>query len=475
MVRKNIFALLCASLMTVSAFAQQSDDNVVAESAKPKEIIKTGLNYGPLPAVAFDADKGFQMGALLNIYNFGDGSTYPNPYSQWYFEASFFTKGSQLFVISYDNKTLIPGVRWSSNFTLTNDKAMDFYGFNGYRAYYDYAKVADGKDKTNTQNFIYSPKYRMNRVAVLFKTDFTGNIWNNKLFWEAGYHLSYFKHGYKGKALNLDKINKGKEEYKQFPESEETIFDLYRKWGIISDEEADGGLNSSLRLGVMYDTRDKEGAPSRGIWAEAHTTLAPKWLGTSIPYYRYSATFRHYLPIIDNDILTFAYRLNYEGTLGKDAPYYVLPYITVMGQNYDRDGMGGYRTIRGLMRNRVQGLDVASYNMELRWRFVNFALFNQNIAFGLSAFSDGTMVTREFDMTFRGKEEDRAKYDEYMAQGLDSDRPHITVGAGLRFIMNQNFIVAFEYGLPISKFSSNSAIRGQDGNGAFYINTGYLF
>lgn len=475
MVRKNIFALLCASLMTVSAFAQQSDDNVVAESAKPKEIIKTGLNYGPLPAVAFDADKGFQMGALLNIYNFGDGTTYPNPYSQWYFEASFFTKGSQLFVISYDNKTLIPGVRWSSNFTLTNDKAMDFYGFNGYRAYYDYAKVADGKDKTNTQDFIYSPKYRMNRVAVLFKTDFTGNIWNNKLFWEAGYHLSYFKHGYKGKALNLDKINKGKEEYKQFPESEETIFDLYRKWGIISDEEADGGINSSLRLGVMYDTRDKEGAPSRGIWAEAHTTLAPKWLGTSIPYYRYSATFRHYLPIIDNDILTFAYRLNYEGTLGKDAPYYVLPYITVMGQNYDRDGMGGYRTIRGLMRNRVQGLDVASYNMELRWRFVNFALFNQNIAFGLSAFSDGTMVTREFDMTFRGKEEDRAKYDEYMAQGLDSDRPHITVGAGLRFIMNQNFIVAFEYGLPISKFSSNSAIRGQDGNGAFYINTGYLF
>ena len=146
-----------------------------------------------------------------------------------------------------------------------------------------------------------------------------------------------------------------------------------------------------------------------------------------------------------------------------------------MGQNYDRDGMGGYRTIRGLMRNRVQGLDVASYNVELRWRFVNFALFNQNIAFGLSAFSDGTMVTREFDMTFKGDEQYRAEYDAYMAQGLDSDRPHITVGGGLRFIMNQNFIVAFEYGLPISKFSSNPVIKGQDGNGAFYINTGYLF
>ena len=472
---RNLFALACASLFAVGAYAQQDESSVVAEAPAKKEIIKTGLNYGPLPAVAFDADKGFQMGALLNIYNFGDGATYPNPYSQWYFEASFFTKGSQLFVISYDNKTLIPGVRWSSNFTLTNDKAMDFYGFNGYRAHYDHERVALGKDKANENDFIYTPKYRMNRVAVLFKTDFTGNLWNNKLFWEAGYHLSYFKHGYDNKALNLDKINKGKEEYKQFPAEEEPIFDLYRKWGIISEEEAWGGLNSTLRLGVLYDTRDKEGAPSRGIWAEAHTTLAPKWLGTTIPYYRYSATFRQYLPIIDNDVLTFAYRLNYEGTLGKDAPYYVLPYITVMGQNYDRDGMGGYRTIRGLMRNRVQGLDVASYNVELRWRFVNFALFNQNIAFGLSAFSDGTMVTREFDMTFKGDEQYRAEYDAYMAQGLDSDRPHITVGGGLRFIMNQNFIVAFEYGLPISKFSSNPVIKGQDGNGAFYINTGYLF
>ena len=110
------------------------------------EIIKTGYNYGPLPAVAFDADKGFQLGALLNIYDFGDGSTYPNTRQQWYFEASFFTKGSQLFVVSYDNKFLIPGVRWSSTFTLTNEKAMDFYGFNGYMSYFDHEKVAAMKE-----------------------------------------------------------------------------------------------------------------------------------------------------------------------------------------------------------------------------------------------------------------------------------------------------------------------------------------
>ena len=465
--KKYTLSLLFLLIFSAALFAQK--ETPATEETKKKEIVKKGFNLGPLPVVAFDADKGFQAGALLNIFDFGDGSEYPNTRQKLYLEASFFTKGSQLFVINYDNKFLIPGVRWSSTATLANDKAMDFYGFNGYMSYYDHEKITVGN---------YTPKYRVNRLTFLFKTDFTGNIWNNKLFWEAGYHLNYIKHGYKNEqALNLEKINKNKAEEKMYPADEPTIFDLYRQWGIISEDEAWGGLNSALRFGLLFDTRDKEGAPSRGIWAEAHISLAPKFLGTTHPHYRYSATFRHYIPIVKNDVLTFAYRLNYEGTFGNNAPYYTLPFITVMGPNYDRDGMGGYRTVRGLMRNRVQGLDMATYNVELRWRFVKFALWKQNIAFGLSAFSDGTMVTRNYDMTFRGKEEYREAYNKYMALSgnKSSDRPHITVGAGLRFIMNQNFIVAFEYGLPVSKFSKDQQIKKQDGNGAFYINTGFLF
>ena len=461
---KHIFTIIVALLATLNVVAQTTDQPAEVAPAK-KEIIKTGYNFGPLPAVAFDADKGFQMGALLNIYDFGDGSTYPNTRQQWYLEASFFTKGSQLYVVSYDNRFWIPGVRFSTALTITNDKAMDFYGFNGYQSYFDYEKVDAGKK--NDDMYLYTPKYRINRVAMLFKTDLTGNIWNNKLFWEAGYHFSYFKQGYQNKqALNLDKINKNKDPEKMFPETEEPIFDLYRKWGIISEEEAWGGLSSTLRLGLLFDTRDKEGAPSRGIWAEAHVMMAPKWLGTTNPYYKYSATFRHYIPILNRDRLTFAYRLNYEGTFGNNAPYYVLPYMTTVGPTYDRDGMGGFRTVRGIMRNRVQGLDMATYNAEVRWRFVSFTLWKQNIAFGLNVFSDGTMVTKNVDMSFKGQKGSpaEAEYNEYMALtgNRTADRPHITVGAGLRFIMNQNFIVAFEYGLPVSKFSKDPIIKKQD-------------
>jgi hypothetical protein len=223
---KSLLFVVVALLMTTTLYAQ--------EETKSKEIVKTGLNFGPLPAVAFDADKGFQLGALLNIYNYGDGSTYPNPMSHWYMEASWFTKGSYQLIFWYDNKTLIPGVRWSSAVTLTSDKAMDFYGFNGYMSHYDHEMVALGKDKKNTENFIYTPKYRLNRLALLAKTDFIGNIWDNKLFWEAGYHFGYFKQG----AIDREKINKNKKDYKMFPDTEPTIYEQYRRWGLISDEEA---------------------------------------------------------------------------------------------------------------------------------------------------------------------------------------------------------------------------------------------
>ena len=437
-------------------------------SVAAQDIVKTGLNFGPLPVVAFDADKGLQYGALLNIYDFGDGSNYPNYNSKLYAEASFFTKGSSLFNLSYDAKELIPGIRWSSAISLALDKAMDFYGFNGYETYYDYEKIAAGKAG---DSFIYSPFYKVARKQLLAKTDFIGDI-TEHLKWEVGYHASWFKEG----AIDRDSINKGKEDSEKYPDTRATLFELYRYAGIISDAEADGGFSSGIRLGMVYDSRDKEGAPTRGIWAEGHIHAAPKWLGTKNPFYRYSMTFRQYLPIVKNDVLTFAYRLNYEGTFGNNAPYYVLPYITVMGENYDRDGMGGYRNVRGMLRDRVVGLDMFTYTAELRWRFLSFRAFNQNIALGLSAFSDGSTVTRGRDLshltdyTLTGAPVTLAK-----VKGQEKDSMHVTMGAGFRFIMNENFIVAFEYGTPLSHLNKNSKVYNQDGNGAMYINIGYLF
>ena len=90
--KRYITTLLCAALTSASLFAGNTNDATNDTlNIKKKEIVKKGFNFGPLPIVAFDADKGLQLGALLNIFDFGDGSNYPNTRQKLYLEASFFT------------------------------------------------------------------------------------------------------------------------------------------------------------------------------------------------------------------------------------------------------------------------------------------------------------------------------------------------------------------------------------------------
>ena len=461
-----VCALLCGSMAfattTESAASDKTDAAKTQTEGKKKkqvqynekgEIIKTGINLGPLPVVAFDADRGFQFGALMNIYDFGNGKNYPNPDSQWYFEGSAYlnegTVGSFLARAEYDNKTLIPGVRMSICAGYYRDAALDFYGFNGSQSYYD--------------NQLRTGFYRFSRDLIRLKADFTGQILKN-FYWEAGYNFNWVKAG--------DFTPSGYSVFGEQFEGGTTLFQLYKNWGIIPEDQANGGFISSIRAGLMYDSRNVENNPTKGIWAEAHLIAAPKWLGTSVEHYKFCATMRQYIPLGTPKVV-FAYRLAYQGFFG-DAPWYAMPVYTTMGPKPDYDGIGGYRTVRGIMLNRVQGLHTGFYNAEIRYRFIDFQLWKQNIAFAVSAFTDGTHVFKGYDMTM--SEAKRAElqatnpysltlYDEFVKPN-QKDGFHGSAGAGLRFIMNENFIVAFEYA---------KCFNQQDGNNAFYINIGFLF
>jgi len=41
------------------------------------EKVKKGFNIGGLPVIAYDTDLGFEYGLLVNLFHYGDGSTYP--------------------------------------------------------------------------------------------------------------------------------------------------------------------------------------------------------------------------------------------------------------------------------------------------------------------------------------------------------------------------------------------------------------
>ena len=418
--KKTLITVIAALALCVPSFAGETgvtDSEVKAKKEKKSvtynekgEIIKTGTNFGPLPVVAFDADRGFQFGALLNLYNFGNGDTYPNPKSTWYFEASAYTKESAInsykFIVNYDNKTLIPGVRMSICSGYYKDAALDFYGFNGYESIYNMKMLEptfrfdDNKagekllKKFEDKGKLPKGFYRFGRDLVKAKVDFTGEILKN-FYWEVGYNFSWTKtQSFKPEGYSV--LNNPAEP-SMYLEGGTTLFDLYKDWGIITPEQANGGVISSVRAGLMYDSRNIENNPTKGIWAEAHVIAAPKWLGTTDPHYKYCITMRQYVPIVPEK-LTFAYRAAYQGTFGSNAPWYAMPFYTNMGPKADNDGFGGYRTVRGLMLNRVQGQDVGFYNAELRWRFIDFKLWKQNIAFAVSGFTDGAHVFKGYDM-----------------------------------------------------------------------------
>lgn len=429
-----IFLILCIMMCSTQISAQQVNtdtDNTLQDSvvtSKEKEV-KTGVMYMPLPVFQFNTDKGAMFGLMMSVYNFGDGEHYPNTKSNIDILAQYSTKGSLEMSVKYDNKYMFDNTRLIANVAYKHDKCYQFYGFNGYTSFFD--------SNTSKTFYYFDRKNILAEVNIL--RDFREN-----LKWKLGYSFGYFDN----RNADLDNINKGKSEEEKF--QGETLFEKYRKWGVISDDMAQGGIVSKINLGIRYDTRDQEAAPQSGIFAEADIEFASKFLGTKHPYSKYEINWRQYVPLL-KERLIFAYKLDYMGMLGGNLPYYTIPPNS---------------TVRGMLINRIQSPDMASANFELRYLFPNIKIFKQNIAFGLSSFFDTAKATRNYKMDFNGEEQYRPEYEQYMAMGT-KENWHSAVGAGFQVLVNRNFIMRFEYGVPLNK---------QDNyGGSFYVTGAYHF
>ena len=126
------------------------------------------------------------------------------------------------------------------------------------------------------------------------------------------------------------------------------------------------------------------------------------------------------------------------------------------------EGLGGSKSVRGILRNRVVGDGFVYGNLELRWKFFRGRFLNQNIYLALNTFIDGGKVTTpiKFDTSLVPS----GVYDDYFNQ--DKDGLHLCYGAGLRIALNQNFIVACDFG---------KTTNAEDGNSGLYIGLNYLF
>jgi len=214
-----------------------------------------------LPTITFDTDLGFQYGALVNLYNYGDGTRFPKYNHSLYFEVSRFTKGSGINRFYYDSDQLIKGLQTSVDLSYLSDQGYDFYGFNGYDAVYQ-SKWIDDTQPAN----IYKTRmfYKYDRKLFRFKVDLQGRLSGDHIRWIGGFNLQNFAI----KSVNLEKLNKGKKGNDILPDVP-GLFEHYQEWGIISAKEVDGGFVPTLKGGIVFDSRDNRPNPMKGIWTEA--------------------------------------------------------------------------------------------------------------------------------------------------------------------------------------------------------------
>jgi len=395
----------------------------------------TGWSFGGVPAVAYNSDTGFLYGVILDVYNYGDGSQYPDYLYTTRLTWTRTTKGSGENIIFFDSKYLLPGdVRITAEAAYLTEQALPFYGFNGEN---DPALEYEDDDDYVSRVF-----YRHERNITKLTADFQKSFLLPNLRGIVG--LAYYNT--EVAPVDTAKLNDGKDAEDRLPVVE-TLYDEYIQSGDIGELEALGGQTNYLKLGLVYDTRDNEPNPMKGIWSEALITLVPDALGNDFSYTLLTATHRQYFTLIPED-LSLAVRLAYQTVISGDIPFFMLPHF--QSSFRATEGMGGSKSLRGILKNRLVGQSIAFSNLELRWKVLRTQLLGQNLYLALNGFVDAGMILDEYGW-----------HDPEIDQGL-----HMSYGGGLRIALNENFIVAVDYGLAADEL---------DGTSGLYIGLGYLF
>lgn len=482
---KRVYSLLILVLFAVfatNAFAQEETEKK-AEDKKSEEV-KTGWNIGALPVVSYDSDMGFQYGALSSIYNYGDGSRYPEYNHMFYVEASKFTKGGSIFRFAYEGDQLIEGVRLNFDLGYLPDALAAFYGFNGYESVYNAGWEEPENEDVYGSRMIYKHKRNLFRTTA----DLVGDLGLGKLQWSAG--IGYYNYNIGSVDVNkyydgLDKDDPNfvySDDYLPSLTAVPGLYENYKAWGLIPANQAEGGSMVTLKAGLTYDSRDNRPNPNSGIWTEAGFSYTPGFLSSddNDGFLKFYITHRQYFTVIKNR-LTFAYRVGYQNTIAGDTPWYAQNMMVIAAnRSAFSEGLGGSKSIRGVLRNRVVGDGFAYGNFEARLKAVKFKFINQNFYIGINGFLDlgkaialipvEDQVDAQNSVISDDLEAVNTEYGTNITSAdyfvFNSEAIHIGYGAGLKIVMNQNFIISLDYGMAADE---------RDGSSGMYIGLNYLF
>lgn len=379
---------------------------VAGPAAAAAQTAPRGWEMSGLPALNFNADEGFGYGIIAQAFNYGDGSVKPYAYT---IQPLLFltTKGRRDLSVFVDAPHLLPN-NWRMGLYVGREQqlATPYYGVGNSTARVE--ALEEGSDPYY---------YRYGRVGMRMNAD--------------------FQHALAGPLRLLVGTGARTSEIDQTPFDSGTTLLAAQMGGVAVPT----GRSVTARVGLVYDTRDRETGPTSGQWIEALVQRGGRIAGATHAFTRITGTARSYVPVTSR--LTWAQRVVAQNLSG-DVPFYEL--YTIQGSFKDDEGLGGAGTVRGLPKNRYVGKGLVFANEELRWRALDFRARGRESALILSGFVDAGRVWE------RG----------LSADGLFSDY-HVGMGGGVRLRYGQNFVVALDVG------------HSKESTAPLYIGLGYLF
>jgi outer membrane protein assembly factor BamA len=204
-----------------------------------------------------------------------------------------------------------------------------------------------------------------------------------------------------------------------------------------------GSLVSIVQAGLIYDTRDLETDPGKGIFAELTNELSLVALGSKFDFNKVFAHFNLYQSLSGKDLkkVVLAFRIA-GGYTGGNAPFF--EYQDQWSSEGSIEGLGGAFTLRGYKQSRFLSRVMTFNNLELRCRFARANFLKQHLAFSLVPFADAGGIWNDLSRMF--------EFRNY----------RVSEGLGLRIAWNVNTILRFD--LAFSKEDQQ-----------FFFNFGHTF
>ncbi|MCC5813409.1 MAG: BamA/TamA family outer membrane protein [Leptospira sp.] len=192
----------------------------------------------------------------------------------------------------------------------------------------------------------------------------------------------------------------------------------------------DGGDTVMLAFAIIYDTRDLEPDPSRGIFLEYSHEISDHWMGSDFSFNKQLVQLSHFQPILPEYFkrVTLASNFMFGNIFGSNINFMEMFDLSSQSQVGGTPVLGGDYALRGFRLHRFVAPVTGMAQFELRTRLADFKLGDQSFTFSLVPLYD---VGRVWD-----------RMEEVQAKGWRVSR-----GIGARLAWNQSTIIRADYAM----------------------------